>query len=490
MNCPNCGAVIPDDKLICEKCGAELQIITDLDFDIETEMQETLNNIVENEFSDDDTDYSFYDDGMEYDEEPNFLSQLLSGRAGGKIFYALLVIVFVGVIIAAVYLGKKISSQNTFDYKIQMAEECVSNNRILDAIDYYEDAYKLEPSTDILFKIAEFYNELGRENDSIYTLMTIAEDESNSDRDIETAYKKVISLYENAKAYDKLAELIDNCTNRTISMAYADYGVCLPEFNLEGGTYEETIAVKLSGSLNGKIYYSMDASTPSEASEEFTIPIFLEYGNYTISAIFVNNYGVKSEVVKQKYLIDVDFTFEPTILTDSGTFEHGTMIEAEVPVMYTLYYTTDGSTPDKTSTKYTGPIPVPLGKTTYKFIEYAMDGTQSTIVERTYELKFDSAVNAETAIPYLMFKLYEKGYLSDTTGHKEGKSGVYSYVFTTAYFIEQKQDDYFFIVEYYTDTHGNTTKTGNIYAMHSVDANDLYMVSSYGNGTYEFSSFY
>ena len=45
MQCPNCGAEIPNDKLICEACGAELEIISDFELDVESEMRDTLNNI-------------------------------------------------------------------------------------------------------------------------------------------------------------------------------------------------------------------------------------------------------------------------------------------------------------------------------------------------------------------------------------------------------------------------------------------------------------
>ena len=52
MICPNCGAKIPDDKLYCEKCGAEFQIVPDYDVEVEGEIDKTLKNIGNNDYKD------------------------------------------------------------------------------------------------------------------------------------------------------------------------------------------------------------------------------------------------------------------------------------------------------------------------------------------------------------------------------------------------------------------------------------------------------
>lgn len=476
MQCPNCGAEIPNDKLICEACGAELEIISDFELDVESEMRDTLNNIAKEEFGDEFED----DDDLDFIDDPNLLSMILSGQAGGKLFYVILALLVVVVIFFGVKFGKKISSQNTLDFQLESANAAIEEEDFLTAIECYEKAYKIDSNLEYLFTIANLYYTLGRENDSLMMLKEIASTEGADVNSVREAYQKVISLYEASESYEEIALFLEDCRDETVKDWYKKYMVEEPVFSYESGTYEETLVLKLTTDLPGKIYYSMDASAPTTSSPVYDTPIFLEYGSYSVSAVYVNDFGVSSEVVKNKYLIDVDFVFEPVILTPSGEYNTATLIEAEVPVQYTLYYTTDGSEPDKSSTRYSNPIPMPLGDSTFKFVEYASDGTKSSVIEKAYCLEYDTAITPENALPYLKMKLAERGVLSDAAGYKQGVSGQFVYAFTTAYNFGAK-GDFFLIVEYISDDFGNLSKTGDIYAMHVVNADLIYKVKISGS---------
>lgn len=473
MKCPNCGFNIPDGKLYCEKCGAELQIVPDMDFeiDVENEMKDTLNSIVQNEFYDD-------DDDIDFDDDPNLLSFILSGKAGGKLFYAFLVIVLVAIVIAAGVLGRRISRQNGLDYQLEKAEENIEKNNLLQAISYLEEAYKIDKNSEYLFKIADYYYTLGRDNDAIYTLINIATGEFPKGQR-EEAYNKIFTLYETSGNYHEIAKLLETCEVDTISEQFKAYAVAKPVFNYEAGSYQETIVIKITSDIPGTIYYTTDGSTPNENSLVYDSPVFLEYGSYVINAVFANKYGELSEVVSNKYLIDVDFVFEPTIFTDAGEYHEATQIEADVPVMYNLFYTTDGTEPTRNSTKYTGPIQMPLGKTTFKFISFAADGTQSAVVEREYDLNYDTTVTEDSALLALKILMVEKGINLDLEGHRPGVDGNYLYVFTTAYNVKGVGDA-FFIVEYFVNSNGTTTKTGTVFGVDVYNENNIYIVQPQG----------
>ncbi|MCR5311616.1 MAG: chitobiase/beta-hexosaminidase C-terminal domain-containing protein [Lachnospiraceae bacterium] len=486
MKCPNCGANLPDDKLICEKCGAEFQIVPNYDVNVEGEIYDTLKDIGGSGRSKREREYK----DMEFDDNPNLLSMLINGR-NGKGTYILLALIVVLVVVIIVVMGKRVSRQNSLEYQLEMANQLVSDNKLLSAVPYLEKAYKIDGKTEHLFKIADYYYSAGRINDAIYTLMEVADTDSSSVTDKETAYRKVVTLYEGASDYAGLADILKHCTLDSIKKDYAKYMVAPPVFNFEGGTYNETITLKITSSLpGGEIHFTKDAATPNENSEVFSSPLFLEYGNYTVNAVYVNAFGVSSEVVTQKYLIDVEFKFEPIILTDSGEYTKATQIKAEVPAAQTLYYTTDGTEPTKESNKYTGPIQMPYGKSTFKFVSFALDGSQSVVVTREYDFKYKSAATPEGCERYLVHKLYERGVLSElfeidniTAGKKSGRSGYFKYVFTTAYPIEG-QDDYFFLVEYNVDDMGNVYNTGDIYAMHVINGDKIYKVNKLGNDKY------
>lgn len=477
MKCPNCNAEIPEGKLYCEECGAELQIVPDIDIDmdIEAEMQNTMSNIVENEFYDEDDDEDF-----DFDDDPNLLSYIFSGKAGGKIFYAVIIILLIAGVVGAVIFGKRISDHKTLEYQLEMAEENIQKNDLLSAISYLEQAYLIEKDPAYLFKIADYYYTLGRENDAIYTLVDIANGEFPA-VSREEAYNKIFTLYEKAGNIDKISSMLATCDIESVLNNYSEYIIVKPEFNYEAGTYEETIIIKLSAQAEGKIHYTVDGTVANINSPVYESPIFLEFGSYTISAVFENKSGQVSEVVSNKYLIDVDFVFEPIILTDSGEYSEATAIEADVPVNYNMYYTTDGTDPDKNSTKYTGPIQMPLGRSTFKFISFATDGTQSTVVEREYYLTFNSGVTEEIAVNALQNRLVERGINLDLEGHRPGVGGNYVYIFTTAYPVE-RNGDAFFIVEYYINESGVTTRTGTVFGVDVNNENNIYIVQPKDKG--------
>lgn len=480
MKCPNCNAEIPEGKLYCEECGAELQIVPDIDIDldIETEMQNTMSSIVENEFYDDD-DYEDEDD-IDFDDDPNLLSFLLSGRAGGKVFYAIFIILIIAAGIGAIIFARQISDRKTLDYQLEKAEENIQNNNLLGAIEYLEQAYSIEKDPAYLFKIADYYYTLGRENDAIYTLSDIATGEFPT-ANREEAYNKIFTLYENSGNIDKISAMLESCDVESVLNNYSEYIIVNPEFNYEAGTYQETIIVKLSAPKEGKIHYTTDGTQATINSPVYDSPLFLEFGSYTVSAVFENKAGQVGDTITKKYLIDVDFVFEPTINTDSGEYSEATVIEADVPVNYNLFYTTDGTDPDRSSTKYTGPIQMPFGHSTYKFISYATDGTQSTIIERDYYLTFNSGVTEASAVLALQMRLVEKGINEDLAGHRPGVDGNFVYIFTTAYPVEGNGDA-FFVVEYFVNSNGVTTRTGTVFGIDVYNENNIYIVQPKGNG--------
>ena len=449
MKCPNCGADIPDNKLYCESCGCELQIVPDFDVEVDREMKHTMNKIIKE---------NHFDDDFEFDEDPSIFSLFSGVKLSGKPLYALIGVIVVFAVVIAIIVGSGVVKQNNFDYQIEMGNEASEANDYLKAVTYYENALKLKPDDyDIAFKIANLYYSAGRENDAIFVLKDIIANDSVPTDKKEEAYMKAISLYEASSNYDLIAELLSDCTNQNILSTYQRYVVGAPSFSVEAGTYHETIALKLDCPKGSTVYYTMDGSIPDSNSLEYESVLFLEYGSYEIKAISINQYGISSEVVSNKYLIDVDFKFEPDILTESGEYTNATLIEADVPIMYSVYYTTDGSEPSKdsgTAVKYSGPIPMPLGESHYKFISYASDGSVSSVVERDYNLSLATSLDPAAAVSRINDVLRASGHINDELGR-------FDYIYVAPYPVEG-MGDFYFVVEYLTDNAGNMSKLGTL----------------------------
>ena len=140
---------------------------------------------------------------------------------------------------------------------------------------------------------------------------------------------------------------------------------------------------KLTLSGSGKIYYTLDGSDPTTESTLYTEPIKLPEGTVTVKTISVSDTGAVSDISSWTYNVTKrtnggggSAPIRPTASPEADTVpspEPATLITASTdgsePVDYgyelelkseggTIYYTTDGTTPDKTSAVYEGPITV------------------------------------------------------------------------------------------------------------------------------------
>ena len=205
----------------------------------------------------------------------------------------------------------------------------------------------------------------------------------------------------------------------------------------------------------------MDGSTPTKNSQIYTAPIFLETGEYTISAFFVNDYGIESEVVTKTYIINLSEPTAPEVELYSGEYSHAMMIAVEETEGCKIYYTTDESEPTSDSVPYTGPIPMPLGTTLFKFVNISEEGISSEVTMRTYTLKLRGAVTTSQAVNNLVTRLVETEYLEDAAGHNKRQVGTLSYQFSSVLLVGG--EDYYTIYEYYDDGTGILSRTDKVF---------------------------
>ena len=291
--------------------------------------------------------------------------------------------------------------------------------------------------------------------------MRIIGDERYASEDVEEAYDKMVTIYANMKQYDKINELLRSCPDERIVTMFQSYLAMEPEFSYVEGSYAEVIPLKLSSNTAGTIYYTTDGSKPDKNSQIYTAPIFLETGEYTISAFFVNDYGIESEVVTKTYIINLAVPTAPEVELYSGEYSHAMMIAVEETEGCKVYYTTDESEPTSDSVPYTGPIPMPLGTTLFKFVNISEEGISSEVTLRTYTLRLRGAVSTSQAVNNLVIRLVETEYLEDAAGHNKRQSGTLSYQFSSVLLVGG--EDYYTVYEYYDDGTGLLSRTDKVF---------------------------
>jgi hypothetical protein len=131
-----------------------------------------------------------------------------------------------------------------------------------------------------------------------------------------------------------------------------------PTFNPPAGKYSSPQSVTISSATrDAAIHYTTDRSTPTVASPIYDGPVNVAMTE-TLKAIAIAPGFPQSAVASATYTLG-------SIAATPSVTQTITITEATSGV--TVYYTTDGSTPTASSTKYTGPITLTTGSV-LKFI--------------------------------------------------------------------------------------------------------------------------
>jgi uncharacterized repeat protein (TIGR03803 family) len=173
-----------------------------------------------------------------------------------------------------------------------------------------------------------------------------------------------------------------------------------PVFSPKAGTYDTPQSVTISDATAGaKIYYTTDGSTPTIGSSRYTGPIAVT-ASEILKAIAVATGDKNSAVAIADYLLTVA---TPTFSLPSGVYNVAkTVTITDKNPKATIYYTTNGSVPTKSSTKYTTPVAVSSTETLRAiaiktgFSDSAVGASAYRIILETVLHAFNFGVNGST----------------------------------------------------------------------------------------------
>ena len=469
MKCPKCFNEMKEGQLICEACGNEIRIVPDFEPEIENSISETLSTLAamqEKESTEPNKDIEHNKDTEPNKdiESPKKESNIEKKKAEqsrkmGTMIGAIIAVVLIVSLFSYMFYSYRVGSVS---YQLDKAQEYAARSEYEQAIACLNIAYNNDDSVaQILFLKADYYYLLFDNESALQELKKIIDKGIYSYEDVEEAYDKMIAIYSKEERYDDINELLLNCKEDTIVNMFQGYLAKEPEFSYAEGDYEEVIPLKLSSNTSGTIYYTSDGSIPDENSSIYTAPLFLESGDYTISAVFVNDYGIKSEVVSKVYHVNLEIPDEPIVNLYDGEYDEPKLVKVTADEDCDIYYTTDGTEPTKDSVPYTGSIPMPLGTTHFKFVSISEEGVASEVTTRTYTLNLAGTVSTDEAVEELIDKLVDNGYLEDKNGSVPQQNVTYSYQFSSVISIDGEV--YFTINEYYDDGTGILSRTDKVF---------------------------
>ena len=537
MKCPNCGNEIPDGSLFCEKCAAEIKIVPEYEARLEEQISSGMESVTR-VFQDggssraDSIREKKSGDGVRPDSETNLSPAQNSGseddqnaqeallrrqaRYEARRRKVTLMLVFlVGavcavVILLAVFFGFFRPGERTVSYYVGLAYELSSSGEYAAAADEIDKALALESedeetSSAALYLLkSEYLQKAGEKDLALGAASMVLDVESSSEEDEIAAYGQMIAIYASYEEYDKIAELLLNCTRSSVVESYPQYTLFDPEFSLEGGEYDDSVTLELTDQGQGSIFYTLDGSTPTTSSLLYREPIELTEGTYEVSAIYVNHFGLQSNVVTQTYVVVGSVPDAPQVSPNSGTYakqmtitatasgsdqemdeedgevENSSQDEESVSLRRTgtIYYTTDGTDPTTDSYEYTGPITMPQGSSVYRFAVITEDGVSSDVIEREYTYKLTSSISSDDGVNYILIALINRGEIVDTVGTLPGGTAQFNFSYIG---LEQIQDAGNFLIyeETLVDNVGNAAKTGRVYAVNATNGT----VNLYSDGT-------
>ena len=467
MKCPNCGAEIPEGYMLCEKCGTEIQIVPDFDTEVENSITETLTNLAEELSAQGLVLPDIPEEGKAEPGEAGEEKQKTKPKKPliGRKFLWVVILPVLAVVGLFIYISVT-EYLNSAAYQLSRADQLSAQGDIDSAITALEDARdKGADQIETWFKQAQLYQESGDTENYQKILKEIIDLEGVRASDAEKAYDLLVNQYVEDKEYETLNNALQNCEYPSIKEKYIQYMANAPEFNYIEGAYYEVVPLKMLANAQGTIYYTINGADPTENSEPFISPIFLETGDYVVKAVFISQYGVKSPIAKSVYHVDVTAPFQPEVDLYSGDYYTPQLIHVEAEEGCAIYYTTDGTDPTADSTMYSGFLPMPLGQHTLKFVAIGENMISSEITIRNYNLTLLSDHSTTDAADIIYMYQMSSGTTLDMEGTLADESGrKYFYNYACCVNIPEEGDFYIFS-EYLIRPDGGKEKTENYYAV-------------------------
>ncbi len=285
MKCTKCGATIPDDKLYCENCGEEVNIVPLFEPEVETQLDENLHKISHEVMED--------------------VSVKNHGKKKRKKHYLSFVLILAFFSLIAGIIGLKYLFDSP-EYHSNKGNSYLYAEEYKKAVSCYEKALSKNPENtiEIYLYLVKCYEKLGYDGKYEEYLHRVIESEQANEVQQITAYSKLIDLYQAGNSYQTINNLLKECDNEKVVTRFRQYMVSAPTFSYEEGNYQEIIPLKINSADGDKIYYTLDGSDPTIESQMYTEPIFMDDGIYRFRAVCIDEHGVKSDVVEKIYEVN------------------------------------------------------------------------------------------------------------------------------------------------------------------------------------------
>lgn len=470
MKCKKCGNEVDIGEVFCQRCGMAIQIVPDYN---------PLEDEIEANFDKKPSKPALRDEERRRLKREQARRKRQMQRAAILGGLALCIL----VISAGIYFYIQYTKVHSFDYQYQLGMEYYQKEEYGSAIKYFSEALSYDRNNvEARLAASEAYSHLGDYDRTVELLLEVV----NIDPNV-TYYKKLMEACELADNTELMNRILKENQNNAIGQALRDYQVGELTVSLPAGEYHDYLELTLQDSQGGAvIYYTLDGSEPTEASNVYTGTIRIEtVGKTTLRAVAVNEAGLKGEELNAVYTISLVVPDAPLVSPDSGKYSYPQSINVEVPEGATAYYTVDGSIPaPETSAQYESSIGMPIGNTVFSAIIVDKYGVASLPMKKNYECTIDRAYSYDAAVIKLKNYLVSINMMSDLNGNR-GNGEKIAVQFVSLSTISEEECYVFNLRR--TVNNETTTLSDKLYAVTTAEGVVHPLVNN-GNGSYSYAA--
>lgn len=164
---------------------------------------------------------------------------------------------------------------------------------------------------------------------------------------------------------------------------FDNISVTVPTFSVPAGAYGPAQSVAISTTTpRARIYYTTNGTTPTSGSTLYSGPVTVSVSE-TLKAIAITSGTHNSPVASAAYVIN-GAVATPTFSPVAGPYVGTQLVTvSSTTAGATFYYTTNGTTPTRSSILYTGPISVAVSET-IKVLGTKLHFSDSAIASAAY----------------------------------------------------------------------------------------------------------
>ncbi len=327
-------------------------------------------------------------------------NKIIIASVGGIVVAALII----GIVVAVVVHNNK---KNSYHYNYEMGMTLYKENNYMDAIKHLEiafDSIEGKKNLNMMYVLSEAYKNTGNIDKAVEILEAALAYNKFNERTLSSLLKL---CYDNKKG-EKLNQIIEEYKDSKVKNVLNEYIVAVPTTSEKPGDFEEAVELMLLAQDDCIIYYTIDGSTPTNNSIQFTDSIKIEKDTVTVKAIAVNEIGVKSEVGEFQFTIDLKAPEAPVLDIEDTNVELGTKIKIKNLLEGDkAYYTIDGTTPSTYSLPYNDGIELEEGRYVLSVIVINKHNLSSTVTRKNITVKDETEYTYNEALNFLKKRMQE-----------------------------------------------------------------------------------